>query len=198
MSDRECATVLVVDDERDVADAYAAQLEDRYDVITAYSGEEALEALDPTVDAVLLDRRMPEISGDEVLETIRDRNLETRVAMVTAVDPDFDIIEMPFDDYVVKPVVRDDLHETIDRMLRCAEYEKHVREYYALTAKYAALKASKPQPELEGNEEFEDLQAEIESRRRSLDEAVARFDDRDFDAVFRDFSTDRQAAIDWE
>mgnify|MGYP000548428381 CR=1 FL=1 len=198
MSDAERATVLVVDDEEDVADAYAAQLEDRYDVITAYSGAEALDALDPSVDVVLLDRRMPEISGDEVLKTIRERDLKARVAMVTAVDPDFDIIEMPFDDYVVKPVVRTDLKETIDRLLKCAEYEKHVREYYALTTKYAALKASKPQPELEANDEFEELEAELEERRRLLDEAVAAFDNHDFDVVFRDFSSDRQAAINWD
>ena len=198
MSNAERATVLIVDDERDVADAYAAQLEDRYDVITAYSGEDALETLGPGVDVVLLDRRMPDVSGDEVLETIREGHLDARVAMVTAVDPDFDIIEMPFDDYVVKPVVRSDLRETIDRMLKCAAYEKHVREFFALTSKYAALKASKPEPELETNEEFEELEAEIDRRRRSLDEAVAAFDDRDFDAVFRDLSNDRQAAIDWD
>ncbi|PSP15165.1 DNA-binding protein, partial [Halobacteriales archaeon QH_10_67_13] len=89
----EPATVLVVDDERDVADAYAAQLEEEFIVMTAYGGQQALDWIDASVDVVLLDRRMPDISGDEVLEKIHGRDLQARVAMVTAVDPDFDIID---------------------------------------------------------------------------------------------------------
>ncbi|ESS07881.1 MAG: response regulator containing CheY-like receiver, AAA-type ATPase, and DNA-binding domain protein [uncultured archaeon A07HN63] len=51
-------TVLVVDDESDVADLYAYRLEDAFSVRTAYSGEEAIETVDETVDVILLDRRM--------------------------------------------------------------------------------------------------------------------------------------------
>jgi DNA-binding response OmpR family regulator len=94
----ESAVVLVVDDEPDVADSYAAFLRDRYDVRTAYGGEPALAALDEDIDVVLLDRRMPDMFGDEVLESIRGRGFECRVAMITAVDPDVDIIDMEFDD----------------------------------------------------------------------------------------------------
>ena len=46
MSGSEPATVLVVDDEPDVADAYAAQLETDFEVMTAYGGQEALDILD--------------------------------------------------------------------------------------------------------------------------------------------------------
>jgi len=186
MSSAGRTTVLVVDDEPDVADAYAAQLEDLYDVITAYSGEAALDALDADVDVVLLDRRMPEVSGDDVLARIRERDLDTRVAMVTAIDPDFDIIEMPFDDYVVKPAVRRDLVETIERMCNCVSYEKRMREYFRLTSKYAALKATKPASELEESSEFRELQARIDAHRAELDEVVSSFDEDDYVAVFRD------------
>src|SRR6056297_33223 len=141
-------TVLVVDDEPDVADAYAAQLSAEYHVETAYSGGEALEKLTPAVDVVLLDRRMPGVSGDDVLEEIREMGIECRVAMVTAVDPDFDIIEMEFDDYVIKPVSRDDLFDTIERLLVCAEYETKIKKYYSLSTKYATLLATKSQSEL--------------------------------------------------
>lgn len=54
------ATVLVVDDEKDLADVYAEHLKERYTVRTEYSGNEALEAMSPDVDVVLLDRRMPD------------------------------------------------------------------------------------------------------------------------------------------
>jgi DNA-binding response OmpR family regulator len=193
MTSTEPATVLVVDDEPDVADAYAAQLESEFIVSTAYSGQEALDSLDDSVDVVLLDRRMPGISGDEVLEHIRDRGLDCRVAMVTAVDPDFDIIDMPFDDYVIKPVSRDDLFDTIDRLLTCSEYEQKLREYYSMTAKHATLMANKPDSELANSEEFGQLQSRMNDLRSDLDETVAGFDDDDFVAVFRDLGDDQYA-----
>jgi len=186
MSGTESATVLVVDDEPDVADAYAAQLRAEYGVATAYGGEEALDRLDDEVDVVLLDRRMPGLSGDEVLEAIRERGFDVRVAMVTAVDPDFDIIEMPFDDYVIKPVSREDLYSTIDRLLTTAEYETQLREYYAMTAKQATLLASKPRAALEDNEQFQELEARIDALQEELDELVTGFDDDDFEAAFRE------------
>jgi len=186
MSGTEPATVLVVDDEPDVADAYAAQLESEFIVSTAYSGQEALDQLDAAVDVVLLDRRMPGISGDEVLAKIRSRGLNCRVAMVTAVDPDFDIIEMPFDEYVIKPVSREELFETIDRLLTTSTYESNLRRYYALTAKHATLMSNKPESELTDNENFQQLEKEMEILRKKLDEAISGFDDDDFAAAFRD------------
>ena len=186
MSGSEPATVLVVDDEPDVADAYAAQLDCEYDVSTAYGGEKALERLDESVDVVLLDRRMPGVSGDEVLERIRDRGLDCRVAMVTAVDPDFDIIDMPFDDYVIKPVSRDELFETIERLLTAASYESKLLSYYSLAAKHATLLGNKPESELAESEEFASLEAEMEGLQADLDETVSEFDDDDFEAAFRD------------
>ncbi|GGK69202.1 MULTISPECIES: response regulator [Haloarcula] len=185
------ATILVVDDEPAVADVYADQLGDRYTVETAYSGEAALSKLDSAVDVVLLDRRMPDLSGDEVLSAIREKRYDTRVAMVTAVDPDFDIIEMPFDDYVLKPVSKEDLFQTIEQLLLYADYEERLRECYSLTAKYAALESSKPQTVLDESEEFTALEAELAEVRAELDELTDSFDAADFELLFRNFETDK-------
>jgi len=184
------ATILVVDDEPAVADVYTDQLRDLYTVETAYSGEDALSKLDSTVDVVLLDRRMPDRSGDEVLSAIREKRYDTRVAMVTAVDPDFDIIEMPFDDYVLKPVSKEDLIQTIEQLLRHADYEERLRECYSLTAKYAALESSKPQAVLDESEEFTALRTELTEVRAELDELTDSFDATDFELLFRNFETD--------
>jgi len=186
----EPATVLVVDDETDVADAYAAQLDEEFIVTTAYGGQEALDRIDASVDVVLLDRRMPDISGDEVLEKIHGRGLQVQVAMVTAVDPDFDIIDMPFDDYVIKPVSRADLIETVERLLTTSEYERKLRRYYALTAKHATLLANKPESELADSEEFNELEAEMDRLRETLDAQITEFSDEEFAAAFRDLDAD--------
>lgn len=110
-------TVLVVDDETDLADVYAAWLGDEFDVRTARGGAEAIELVDETVDVALVDRLMPEVSGNEVLEHIREEGYDCRVVMVTAVTPDSDIVEMPFDEYLVKPVEKDTLRNCVRRQL---------------------------------------------------------------------------------
>ncbi|MFT4946789.1 MAG: DNA-binding NtrC family response regulator [Natronomonas sp.] len=173
----EDTTVLVVDDETAVADAYTAQLQREYDVRTAYGGEQALEAVDSAVDVVLLDRRMPTIPGDDVLDEIRDRELGCRVIMVTAVDPDFDIVEMPFEDYLQKPVDREDLHTAIQNQLAASEYDEQVDELLELNTKIGLLEEEKPTQELEQSEEIQEIKERAENLKDDLDETVTEFDE---------------------
>lgn len=133
-------TVLVVDDEKKVADAYALRLQERFDVQTAYGGEEALKIIDQDVDVVLLDRRMRDVSGDKVLREIRDREPDCRIIMITEIDPEFDIIGMPFDDYVCRPTDGDELLSTIDHQVRIIAYER-LSEYFQLASERAVHEA---------------------------------------------------------
>ena len=132
--------VLMVDDEKQVADAYALRLQDVADVTVAYGGREALSVVDEgrPPDVVLLDRHMPGLSGDEVLAELHERELTTRVIMVTAIDPDLGIVEMPFDDYLSKPVDRADLHAAIDQQCQVLAYEL-LGEYFGLASTRAVL-----------------------------------------------------------
>jgi DNA-binding response OmpR family regulator len=178
--------VLVVDDEPDLADIYAHRLSNEFVVETAYDGYEALERLDETIDVILLDRRMPEMSGDEVLEEVRRRGLDCRVAMVTAVDPDFDIVEMPFDDYLTKPIMREDLDEAVEDMREREEYTETVQKYFALTAKKATLEAEKTPSELQNNEEYQQMVQRVDELANQADTAVTGFDE-DYDTLFQEF-----------
>lgn len=127
--------VLMVDDEKKVADAYALRLKNIAKVTVAYGGDEALDTVDDEdpPDVVLLDRHMPGLSGDEVLDRLRDREVRTHIIMVTAVDPDIGVLEMPFDDYLSKPVDREDLHAAIDQQCQVLAYEL-LGEYFQLAA----------------------------------------------------------------
>jgi DNA-binding response OmpR family regulator len=131
--------VLVVDDDQALADTCEYWLREEYEVRVAYGGREALERVDDDVDVVLLDRRMPDLSGDEVLEAIDDRGLDCRIAMMTAVAPDTDIVEMPFDEYLVKPVDEGSVTETVEELLVRAEFDERIREYFALASTEAVL-----------------------------------------------------------
>jgi DNA-binding response OmpR family regulator len=183
--------VLVVEDEPDLADLYATWLRDEYRVRVAYGGREALEELDEEVDVVLLDRRMPDLSGDEALEAIRERDVGCRVAMVTAVEPDFDIVAMGFDDYLVKPVSRDSLKETVENLLRRNTYDDGIQELFALASKKALLESEKDAATLEEHEEYQELTERVRNLRAQLDETLTSFDEEhDFTAMYRDLGDD--------
>ncbi|ELZ13756.1 response regulator receiver protein [Halovivax asiaticus JCM 14624] len=171
--------VLVVEDEPDLANLYGAWLDDDYSVETVYDGADGLEAIDESVDVVLLDRRMPGLSGDTVLDTIRERSLDCRVAMVTAVEPDFDIIEMGFDDYLVKPVSSDDLTSVVDQLLLRSTYDDQLQEYFALAAKKALLDAQKTEAERSASQEYDQLTDELAVVRTKVDDTMEALFDQD-------------------
>ncbi|MDH5019191.1 response regulator [Halobacterium rubrum] len=176
--------VLAVDDEPRVVEAFGLWLEDDYDVRTATSGEEALDVVDADVDVALLDRRMPGLTGDDVLDELRERGLDVRVAMVTGVDPDFDIVEMPFEEYVQKPVDGDDLHEVVERLLDLEQYDDSVDELYGVVQKRITLEAELPESELVDNEEYQRLrerEAELEAETASVIDSM---DDEGFAQLF--------------
>ena len=178
-------TVLIVDDDPDVVELFASALGDDYDVVTAASGAEALDVLDSieTVDVVLLDRRMPGLSGDEVLGTIEERGLRCPVAMITAVEPDFDVVEMGFQDYLVKPVDIDDVRETVESLLVLAEQESLLREYVSLSVKDAALQRIKAADDLDRSDDYETLKSRVRAVSAELGDPVETLTDEEFDRL---------------
>ena len=75
--------LLIVDDEVQFLDSIAQRLEMRgFDVTKAYSGKEALEAAEQgKFDLALLDLKMPEMSGKEVLEILKKEHKFIEVIM---------------------------------------------------------------------------------------------------------------------
>ncbi|MEF8821627.1 MAG: response regulator [Halovenus sp.] len=167
MTDSESIEVLVVDDEDALLEAYAAMLSMDYQVRTAATGEDALAELSPETDVVLLDRRLPEQSGEEILSEIRDRGVDCQVVLCSAVVPGADIVPLEIDGYLQKPVGPSELTETIERQARIQTYSDEIREYAALEAKRAAIEnAGSP---TSGDEQYETLLAEIEQKEQAVD-----------------------------
>ncbi|MDZ7745598.1 MAG: response regulator [Halobacteriales archaeon] len=186
------ATVLLVEDEEALLDIYTRWLTSQFNVKAASSGTEALELLDETIDVVLLDRLMPEMPGDEVLSEIRDRFNDCRVAMVTAVEPDFDIIEMGFDEYLTKPIERDVLVETVTELAARESIAEMSRTLYGLTRKRSLLKASKPESELAASDEYDTLTERIRTLRADLDDSLAELDDAGMVSIIREAEEDTE------
>ncbi|QLH78958.1 response regulator transcription factor [Halosimplex rubrum] len=189
MTGSQTPVVLIVEDEPDVAETYNLWLADDYEVRMAGSGDEGLAELDDEVDVVLLDRMMPGLSGDEVLARIRERGLDCRVAMVTAVEPDFDILEMGFDAYLCKPIRSQQLHDTVENLLERSTYDDMLQEYYSLVEKQATLEATKSSAELADNEEYLDLRERVDDLKEGLSDTLGGIDDdEDFIATLRGLS----------
>ncbi len=186
MSDPDAPVVLIVEDEPDVAETYNLWLQDGYEVRVAQNGDEALDMLDEDVDVVLLDRMMPGLSGDEVLSRIRESGYDCRVAMVTAVEPDFDILEMGFDSYLTKPIRSDQLHETVTNLLERSTYDGLLQDYYSLVEKQATLEATKSSAELAESDDYEALTERIDELQDDLSQTLGGIeDDEDFIATLR-------------
>ncbi|KAB1196505.1 MULTISPECIES: HalX domain-containing protein [Haloferax] len=186
--------VLIVEDEPDLADLYATWLRDDYRVRVAYGGREALDELDDEVDVVLLDRRMPDLSGDEALTEIRNRGFDCRVAMVTAVEPDFDIIAMGFDDYLVKPVSREALTDTVSNLILRNAYDVGIQDLFSLASKKALLESEKDEATLEDNEEYQALTEKLSELRGELDDTLGQLDEsKGLSAVYRDIGDTTEA-----
>lgn len=150
--------VLIVEDELDLADLYRDWLKDEYTVRIAATGAEALDRIDESVDVAILDRQVPDKSGDEILQLIEERDYTCRVVMVTAVEPDFDIIPMPFDEYLVKPIGAAELKETVAKLRAFGSVHEDVVEYYGLASKIGLLRTHKPESSLRTNTQFQRLQ----------------------------------------
>ena len=171
MTDSE-PTVVIVEDEESLADLYAEFLSGQFKTKTVYSGESAFEEIDETVDLVLLDRRMPGTSGDEVLKSIRERDLDCQVVMVTAAYPDFEIVEVGFDNYVVKPIDRDELIEVVERTLAQGRYEEHLREFYDLAARKSQLEARLNETQLGDSPEYSEVSGQLNRIRDRIDDLL--------------------------
>lgn len=169
--------MLVVDDEQDVADVYALQLDDDYETEVAYGGENALEKVDSSIDAVLLDRRMPDLSGDAVLEEIRERGIDCAVIMVTAVDPDLNILDMDFDDYLSKPVDEETLKNAIDQHIDASSDDKRLEEFFRIASKLEVLEAEKTATELQSSDEFKRLAKRAQELADELREDIDNFEE---------------------
>ena len=116
------ASMLIVDDDEAFRAALADELERlRFTVARAGSGEEALTRLaSAEVDLVLLDLRLPKMSGLETLKAIRERHASVDVIVLTghgSIDTAIDAIRAGAFDYVIKPCPTEELEVRIQRVL---------------------------------------------------------------------------------
>ena len=121
--------ILVVDDEKSIADIVKFNLENEgYEVHLAYDGEEAVKQVYEVLpDLILLDVMMPKKDGFQVLREIR-KDFSTPVLMLTAKEEEVDKVlglELGADDYITKPFSMRELMARVKANLRRIEYSNN-------------------------------------------------------------------------
>ena len=115
--------LLIVDDERGIVDMIQSYFQTQYDILTAYSGQEALKKVACKPDLILLDINMPGMNGIELIREVRklpaykfmpilflttesqqSRKLEAKEAGASG--------------WIVKPATADELLNTIKLVLK--------------------------------------------------------------------------------
>lgn len=180
------ATVLIVEDEESLASLHNHHLQDQYETKIAYNAGEALVKLSPDIDLVFLDRRMPGMSGDTLLGHIDDWEASCQVIMVTAVDPDIELIDMPIAGYLTKPVSKEEMLDAANQALLLRKYEDLVVEYYEAKRKHALLVTEFSSSEAVESDEFSELEDRVETLEYELQNIVDSFPDNDFADEFRE------------
>ncbi len=118
------ATILVVEDDRNMRLLTSARLKDKYTVKTACDGKEALEVIyKGGIDLIVADIMMPNMDGYELLSTLRDDGYNTPFLFLTAKETITDKqkgFTLGTDDYMTKPFSSDELLWRVNALLRRA------------------------------------------------------------------------------
>lgn len=114
--------LLIVEDDTLLSDMMKRLLlQNNYEIVTAYSGSEALLILEKeSFDLVLLDLMLPGLSGETVLERIREK-ADTPIIGVSAktdIDSKVNLLKNGADDYITKPFDNKELLVRVEAVLR--------------------------------------------------------------------------------
>lgn len=114
-------TILIVDDDKEFREELRTSL-DEYNVVEAGDGQETLQLLRKPndIDLVILDNKMPILSGTQVLKLIKKREPDMCVVMLTGFGSKDTVVESlrgNADEYLDKPVEIDKLKEVVARLL---------------------------------------------------------------------------------
>jgi DNA-binding response OmpR family regulator len=176
----ETPTVLVVEDDQQLADTYATWLEPAYDVRTTYSGSGGLTWYGPEVDVALVDRRLSDVRGTSVIQNMDQRAIDDQKAILTSIEPGRDLVDLPCDEYLTKPVKKSELRDAVRELQLRSELDDELQRHFTLSSKIAALR----------NSSATETEAAVTVLEREAKQVRARIDDRlaeigEVEAAFR-------------
>ncbi|MFB6185572.1 MAG: response regulator transcription factor [Halobacteriaceae archaeon] len=141
MSASDTKKVLIVEDDDELANLYKDWLPNEFSAGVVNTGTQFREKIDDTIDVILMDRRLPDMTGDKLVSNVRSSDITCSVVMVSSVSPDGDIIGVDIDDYVTKPVSQEKLLRVLKKVFNRHQYNRQLQFYVALLTKRVRLDA---------------------------------------------------------
>ena len=123
--------ILVVEDDMDIHNLIKNVLEkERYDVISAYSGTEALLLIEKKdLDLILLDLMIPGLSGEEIIKKVKNIPIIVISAKISSEDK-VNALSIGANDYITKPFGTNELLARIKVQLRLSKKDNNVSLSY--------------------------------------------------------------------
>jgi two-component system, OmpR family, alkaline phosphatase synthesis response regulator PhoP len=139
MSEETKTSILLVEDEENLHEALKLNLElEGYEVISAFDGAAALKAVQAEYfDLIILDVMLPEMDGINVTETIRLKNFEVPILILSAKNSSSDRVlglKKGADDYLTKPF---NLEELLLRVKKLIEKNKKLQDKETIGIQYS-------------------------------------------------------------
>ena len=134
-------TILIVDDEKDILDLLSYNLsKNKYNVVTANNGHEALLKIDSSIDLVILDVMMPKLDGYQVCDVIKSNPQLSEIPIIfltakSSSDDEYAGLSRGAVDYIYKPISIKNLLIRIDNILKTfvVNDNKDILSYYNLS-----------------------------------------------------------------
>lgn len=139
--------ILVVDDDPGVCKFFSVVLEEEgYEITTASTGNEALKALEQSdFPVTVLDIKLPEIGGMELLEKIKKDSPDTQAVMVTGF-PSSETAEKSLGEskakafaYLTKPMKKDEIKDTVNSAYKKYELKKKHEKFKYKESVYSLI-----------------------------------------------------------
>ena len=126
--------VLIIEDESLIRWSLRQKFQDRaYEVSEAENGQQAMDALEGpgTFDLIMLDYKLPDVTGLDIMRRLRELDRDVVVIMITAysnIEDAVEAIKLGAYDYIAKPFQMDQLMLTVDKALETTKLRREVRQ----------------------------------------------------------------------
>ena len=126
--------ILIVEDEKKIANSLKKNFNDEgFDTIVCYDGAEALDIVSKEkFDIILLDWRLPEVTGINVCKRIRSANNNTPIILLTAltnIANKVEALDSGADDYVTKPFSFEEVLARVNAQIRRNKFSSSIIEF---------------------------------------------------------------------
>lgn len=175
-------TVLIATKSERAAE-YAEWLDADWDVTTVTDSDELMDAVDPDVGVVLLDKVLADDDAESLLDDLRTAGIDRPIVVLTSEDDDGDTLGSRFSTQLVRPIQESTLVETVETMAERSDETVQKQEYLALAASQAAMEIELSPGETADNDAYETLTKRIEQLRSRIDVPLEQFEDEIADSL---------------